>query len=195
MSIAPLLFSSRSILRARPISTRHLRSSNPGATSSSAMRLPTSAGSSPMEVRSTSKPGLAARRFTCPDGKVSLYPPMLSEGAASLLPDARQGGHHLCGARSNRRNFNPRLRGTSDRKKPRKAWLCDRSPRGPPRWLYRTFPSHRGGGTGARRVACGSAAAGGRGRRRRLLPPRVPSHDRRRAVERDDVTCCKSRDC
>ena len=69
MSIAPPFPSSRSTLRARPISTRHLRSSNPGATSSFAMRLPTSAGSSPTETRSTSKPGLAAKLFTSRTGK------------------------------------------------------------------------------------------------------------------------------
>ena len=164
-SIARPLSSSRSILRARPISTRHLRSSNPGATSSCAMRLPTSAGLSPMKARSTSKPGHAAKRFTCPDGKVSLYPTGTERRRGEPVAGRRQAGHHLCGARGSRRDFNPRFRRTSDRKKPRKAWLCDGSPRGPPRWLYRTVPSHRGSGTGARRIARGSAAAGGRARK------------------------------
>ncbi len=71
----------------RPTSTRRSPSSATAATSCCTTPSPTSAGSSPRATRSTSRRGARGVTVYLPDGKAPLYPPALSEGAASLLPD------------------------------------------------------------------------------------------------------------
>ena len=97
-----------------------------------------------------------------PDGKISLYPAVLCEGAASLLPDgdkpailfavrvASDGAASLDGAE---RAIDPQ---------PRQARLCDGSARGFARRVRRAVAANCGRGAGARRLARRSAATAGR---------------------------------
>ena len=59
----------------------------PSATSCCTTRSPTSGGSSTPADRSTPRRGARGGTIYLPDGRAPLYPPVLCEGAASLLPD------------------------------------------------------------------------------------------------------------
>ena len=64
-----------------------------------------------------------------PDGKISLYPTALSEGAASLLPDGDKPAI-LFIVRIASDGAEPRRGRAGDRPQPRQARLCDRAARG-----------------------------------------------------------------
>ena len=87
MSTAPLFRSSRSTRRARPTSTRRSRSSSRG--SDLILRYAIAdvgwfvADGGPVDTEAWAR----GETIYMPDGKISLYPPVLCEGAASLLPD------------------------------------------------------------------------------------------------------------
>ncbi|MEO6113487.1 MAG: RNB domain-containing ribonuclease [Sphingomicrobium sp.] len=87
MSIAPANTSSRSIPRHRKTSTRRSRSSAAATTSCCNTRSPTSAGSSKEGGEIDAEAWRRGTTLYLPDGKAGLYPPVLSEGAVSLLPD------------------------------------------------------------------------------------------------------------
>ena len=104
-----------------------------------------------------------------PDGKVPLYPPLLSEGAASLLPDGERPAViftvRVDGAGEAKLDGVERARIRSRAKLAYETATEAQLPR----WLRRAVGQDRGGGGGARRGAGRAARAGG-GARERLFP-------------------------
>ena len=141
--------------------------------------------------RSTTRPGSAASRSTCPTSRPALYPAALSEGAASLLPDVDRPAvvFTRAGRRRRRRHGSTASSGRLVRSRAKLAYDTV-ARRRPARRVRRAGREDRRGRAAARRPAGRVPRAGARARRRRALDaalrPRLESEDQNAAMSLAD---------